>query len=374
MLNLKRKIWVIIGTRPELLKQLPVYYQFVKKFGRKNVILVNSGQHKDFLNFYSKESKIKFDLTLTDLQSTNSLIKNIKKSVEIFYKILATNKPKLVLVQGDTTTAAGCAFAANLAGVTIAHNEAGLRTFDNKNPFPEELNRKLITSVADIHFAPTKLSMKNLIKEGVEKSKIYIVGNSGIDSFFSFLKRRNDDVGQKIIKYAQQNSKKIVFLTAHRREARGKNLDKCFKALKVFFNKNKNFLLVCPEHPNKFALNSINKYLKKLDNFYLTKPLSYLSTCKLIFNSSFVVTDSGGIQEECSSIGVPVVVCREKTERQEVLDLKIGKLTGFNIKNILKVLNWAKKKEVNLKRWKYRPYGDGRASLKIANLVKKLLI
>ena len=374
MLNLKRKIWVIIGTRPELLKQLPVYYQFIKKFGKKNVVLVNSGQHKSFLNFYSKESKIKFDLTLNELQSTKSLTKNIKKSVEIFYKILVTNKPELVLVQGDTTTAAGCAFAANLAGVTIAHNEAGLRTFDNKNPFPEELNRKLITSVSNIHFAPTKLSMMNLVKEGIDRRNIFIVGNSGIDSFFSFLKRKNDDIGKKIIQYAKQNSKKIVFLTAHRREAKGKNLDSCFKALKIFFEENKDLLLVCPEHPNKFASNSINKYLKKLENFYLTKPLSYLSTCKLISNSLFVITDSGGIQEECSTIGVPVVICREKTERQEVLELKIGKLTGFHLNDILKALNWAKKKKVNLKQWKYRPYGNGKASLKIANFIKKILI
>ena len=190
MLNLERKIWVIIGTRPELIKQLPVYYQCVKKFGKKNVVLVNSGQHKNFLNFYSKENQVKFDLILNKLQSTKSLIKNIKKSIKVFYIMLKKNKPKLVVVQGDTTTAAGCAFAANLAGVTIAHNEAGLRSFDNKNPFPEELNRKLISSVSDLHFAPTKLCMTNLVKEGINKKNIFIVGNPGIDSFFSFLKKK----------------------------------------------------------------------------------------------------------------------------------------------------------------------------------------
>ena len=374
MLNLERKIWVIIGTRPELIKQLPVYYQCIKKFGKKNVVLVNSGQHKNFLNFYSKENQVKFDLILNKLQSTKSLIKNIKKSIKVFYIILKKNKPKLVVVQGATTTAAGCAFAANLAGVTIAHNEAGLRSFDNKNPFPEELNRKLISSVSDLHFAPTKLCMTNLVKEGINKKNIFIVGNPGIDSFFSFLKKKNDNIAKKIIQYAKKNSKKIVLLTAHRREARGKNLDKCFKTLKIFFKKNKDLLLVCPEHPNKFASNSINKYLKKLENFYLTKPLSYLSACKLIINSLFVVTDSGGIQEECSTIGVPVVICRKRTERQEVLKLKIGKLTGFKSADILNALCWAKKKGVNLKSWRFRPYGNGKASIEIANIIKKKLV
>ena len=374
MLNLERKIWVIIGTRPELIKQLPVYYQCVKKFGKKNVVLVNSGQHKNFLNFYSKENQVKFDLILNKLQSTKSLIKNIKKSIKVFYILLKKNKPKLVIVQGDTTTAAGCAFAANLAGVTIAHNEAGLRSFDNKNPFPEELNRKLISSVSDLHFAPTKLNKKNLINEGIDKKKIFVVGNPGIDSFLSFLRKKSNQEAEKIINYAATKSKKIVFLTEHRREARGQNIDKWIRTLKIFLQNNKSFLLVCPEHPNKFASNSINKYLKKLENFYLTKPLSYLSTCKLILNSLFVVTDSGGIQEECSTIGVPVVICRKRTERQEVLKLKIGKLTGFKSADILNALCWAKKKGVNLKSWGFRPYGNGKASIEIANIIKKKLV
>ena len=215
--------------------------------------------------------------------------------------------------------------------------------------------------------------MKNLINEGIEKKKIFIVGNPGIDSFFTFLKKKEDSDSKKIFQHAQKNSKKIVLLTAHRREAKGKNLDICFKTLKSFFTKNKDLLLVCPEHPNKFATESINKYLKDLKNFYLTKPLSYLTICKIILNSKFVITDSGGIQEECSSIGVPVVICRKKTERQEVLKLKIGKLTGFNSNKILAALNWGKKKRIDLKQWKHRPYGNGNASVKIINCIKKEL-
>ena len=132
MLNLKRKIWVIIGTRPEYIKQLPVYYECLKKIGKKNVLLVNSGQHKNFLNFYSKENKTRFDIQVNNLQSTKSLTKNIKKSIEIFYQLIRKNNPEIVIVQGDTTSSAAFAYAAKLNGVTVIHNEAGLRTFDKK--------------------------------------------------------------------------------------------------------------------------------------------------------------------------------------------------------------------------------------------------
>ena len=138
---------------------------------------------------YTDSNKIKFDLILNNLQSTSSLIRNLKKSVKVFYNLFQKYKPKIILVQGDTTTAAACAYTANLLGICVAHNEAGLRTFDTQNPYPEELNRKLITSVSDIHFAPTILNKKNLINEGVDEKDIYLVGNPGIDSFFSFLKK-----------------------------------------------------------------------------------------------------------------------------------------------------------------------------------------
>ena len=159
MKNFKRKtICIVIGTRPELIKQISVYNECIKKIGKQNVLLINSGQHREFLDLYIKEKRIKFDISLKNMQSTISLKKNIQKSISVFYKLIKKLRPKIVLVQGDTTTAAGCAYAASLSSSLVAHNEAGLRTFDNKNPYPEELNRKLISSVCDIHFAPTKLN------------------------------------------------------------------------------------------------------------------------------------------------------------------------------------------------------------------------
>ena len=197
IIKYKKKIFIVIGTRPELIKQIPVYYECIKKIGKGNVLLINSGQHKQFLNIYVNEKKIKFDITLKNLQSSKSLKKNIKKSINSFYNLINKFQPKIVLVQGDTTTAAGCAYASSLSGSLIAHNEAGLRTFDNKNPYPEELNRRLISSVSDIHFAPTNLNKNNLINEGVDKNKIFVVGNPGIDSFFYALKKKKNKRSRK---------------------------------------------------------------------------------------------------------------------------------------------------------------------------------
>ena len=256
---------IIIGTRPELIKQIPVYNECIKKIGKQNVLLINSGQHQKFLNLYIKENNVKFDLTLSNMQSTSSLKYNLKKSIDIFYNLIKKINPNIVLIQGDTTTAAGCAYAGSLHGSIIAHNEAGLRTFDNKNPFPEELNRKLITSVSDIHFAPTSLNQKNLTNEGIDKKKIYVVGNPGIDSFLNALKKPSQ-TAKKIINIANKENKKIVFLTAHRRESIGNNFRTLFINLEKFFKKNKEYLLVTSKHPNNFALKYIKKYIENLDN------------------------------------------------------------------------------------------------------------
>ena len=372
IIKYKKKIFIVIGTRPELIKQIPVYYECIKKIGKGNVLLINSGQHKQFLNIYVNEKKIKFDITLKNLQSSKSLKKNIKKSINSFYNLINKFQPKIVLVQGDTTTAAGCAYASSLSGSLIAHNEAGLRTFDNKNPYPEELNRRLISSVSDIHFAPTNLNKKNLINEGVDKNKIFVVGNPGIDSFFYALKKKKTKEAENIITFSQKKNKKIVFLTAHRRESIGKNFENLFKKLKIFFKKNEDYLLITCQHPNKFASRYIKKYLSNLNNSLIFHPFDYFTTCKIIRQSSFVITDSGGIQEECSTIGVPTVVCRKITERKEAEKIGITRVCGFNSNNLFEALNWAKNK-IRKKKWIKRPYGNGNSAKKIAKILSNYI-
>ena len=373
MKKFKRKtICIIIGTRPELIKQISVYNECIKKIGKQNVLLINSGQHRKFLDFYIKEKKINFDITLKNNESTKSLKRNLLHSIDNFYKIFKKIKPNIVLIQGDTTTAAACAYAASLNGLIVAHNEAGLRTYDIKNPYPEELNRKLITSVSNVHFAPTKLNKENLIKEGINKSNIFVVGNPGIDSFISSLKQKPTSHALDIISMSKKEFKKIVFLTAHRRESVGKSFHNLFKLLKIFFDKNNDLLLVTCNHPNRYALKYFEKYLKNLKNIYISKPFDYLTTCKIIQHSSFVITDSGGIQEECATIGVPTVICRKVTERKEAVRLKIAKLTELNNKKLIPTLDWAKNKK-KIKNWREKPYGSGNSAKKITKILLNYL-
>ena len=368
MKNFKRKtICIVIGTRPELIKQISVYNECIKKIGKQNVLLINSGQHREFLDFYIKEKRIKFDISLKNMQSTISLKKNIQKSISVFYKLIKKLRPNIVLVQGDTTTAAGCAYAASLSSSLVAHNEAGLRTFDNKNPYPEELNRKLISSVCDIHFAPTKLNEKNLVNEGVGENKIFVVGNSGIDSFLYAIKQKTTIEAKKVIDFAKKVNKKIILLTAHRRESIGSSFENLFKKLENFLKKNDDYLLVTCTHPNNFASKYIKKYLTKLDNSLISKPFDYFTICKIISVSDFVITDSGGIQEECATIGVPTVVCRKVTERKEAEIIGRAKISSSNNEDIIELLKWAKNKKT--KKWFKRPYGNGNSGKKIAKIL-----
>ncbi|MBK47783.1 MAG: UDP-N-acetylglucosamine 2-epimerase (non-hydrolyzing) [Pelagibacteraceae bacterium] len=373
MKNLKRKsICFVIGTRPELIKQLPVYYECVKIFGKAKTLLINSGQHRNFLDFYIKEKNIKFDLTVKKNESTSSLKKNLLNSIDNFFKIFKRIMPKMVVVQGDTTTAAGCAYAAFLNNITVVHNEAGLRTYNNKHPYPEELNRRFITSFSDIHLAPTLTNKNNLINEGIDKRNIFVVGNPGIDNFLKTLKEKDSKEFQRIISKKNKEFKKIIFLTAHRREGVGKSFKNLFSLLKIFLKKNKDILLITTLHPNCYALRDFKKNLKNLENVYTSKPFDYLTTCKIIESSSFVITDSGGIQEECATIGIPTVICRNTTERIEAIKVGIAKLTKFNNQNLTNTLIWARKKKNN-KIWKSKPYGDGNASSKIVKVLKNHL-
>ena len=187
--------------------------------------------------------------------------------------------------------------------------------------------------------------------------------------------KKNTKKFQKIVSFSNKRFKKIVFLTAHRREAIGKSFKNLFVLLRIFLKKNKDILLVTTLHPNCYVLKDFKKNLKNLNNVYSSKPFDYLTTCKIIKNSFFVITDSGGIQEECASIGVPTVICRSTTERIEAIKIGIAKLTKLNNKNLMNTLYWAKNKNKNKNKilWKNRPYGNGDASIKITNILKEHL-
>ncbi len=366
-------IWVIVGTRPECIKQLPLYLALIKQ-PSLSTSLVGTGQHRELLNNTIKTYGVSLGMSFETMKPGQSLPDLIISVMTGFQKlVIKKGKPGLVIVQGDTTTALAVSIAAFNLGIAIAHNEAGLRTYNLSNPFPEESNRKVISSLASIHFAPTKSSKNNLIKEGINKDIIYVVGNTGIDSLFWAL---NKDCPQAIkVIINKLNEEKVDFglITAHRRESAGKSFENIFSGVRDFLDANKNFKFIYPTHPNGFGQVAAEQVFgKNSKSLNIINPLDYISLVHLIKESKIILTDSGGIQEEAATIGRPTVICREYTERDEAIELGIAKIGTQNRKKIFETLQWAKVNQKNSEIWSNRPFGDGNSGKKIASILSNI--
>lgn len=364
------KIWVVVGTRPEVIKQVPVYWACQNKFGPEKVKLIGTGQHKELLTQALTHFGAQLDANFDIMKPGQSLSKVAASVLERFDEALEKESPDWVIVQGDTTTAAMAALAAFHRKIKIAHNEAGLRSHDLQNPFPEEANRKIISSIADLHFAPTKIAHTALIKENVSPEAIEVVGNTGIDSLHWTLSKPTPKNIGNLLEEIQKNQAEPVLLTAHRRENAGYTMDQWFEELQKFFNDHKELYLVYPIHPNNLARPYAEKYLASLKNACLFEPFNYLETCHLLKSCRFVITDSGGIQEESATLGIPAVVCRKTTERPEGILAGRAKLVNTdNLHNeISAALEWA----INLGRGpEQNLFGDGNAAKKIANILSE---
>ena len=284
-------------------------------------------------------------------------------------KIIEKEKPDIIIVQGDTTSSFACALAGFYNKIPIVHIESGLRTFDKYQPFPEEINRVYIDHIADLCFAPTKSAQENLIKDGISKNKIYITGNTGIDALLWIVNNRMPDEN---IKRLIPDSKKLILLTAHRRENFGRPLERIFSAVKQIAEERSDIVIIYPVHPNPNVKNTAERILEQVRNIILISPVDYPTLAYLLSKSYIVLTDSGGIQEEAPTFGTPVFVLREKTEREEGIKAGISKLLGSNEENIYTEVNKilddpdAYKKMSAIK----NPYGDGSASSKILNCIK----
>jgi UDP-N-acetylglucosamine 2-epimerase (non-hydrolysing) len=371
-------IWVIVGTRPELIKQVPLYRMLLNKFGKTSVGLIGTGQHRELLEQALTHFGEKLDVNLDLMQSgmrlgeTSALIH--KKIEEIIFE----SRPKLIIVQGDTTTAAMTAIAGFHNKVKIVHNEAGLRTYDNMNPYPEEANRRWIGNVADYHFPPTELAKEALLREGVDPSRIWVVGNTGIDAMMWTIKEKPCPAdAQNMINSCNELGLKPVIVTAHRRENDATKMDSWFKSLSDFVNERKDIMLICPMHPNNRAMPSAQKYLGSNDRVWIGPPLDYGSLCHMLKECRFIVTDSGGIQEEAATMAIPTVVCRKVTERMEAVHAGIAKLAEpTDGAEILKAMKWAYEhfnKPVKERIKIQHPFGSGDASVKIADILAKFV-
>lgn len=329
------KIGVIFGTRPEGIKLIPVYKQ-LKKNPHFKTILISTGQHRELLYGALDFFKINPDFDLKVMKEEQSLSELSTLIMQKLDKLLIQEKIEGVVVQGDTTSAMIASLIAYYHKLKIFHVEAGLRTGNKYSPFPEEINRRIITQVSDIHFTPTSLSEDNLKKENIY-GDIVVTGNTIVDSLIYakdlilYNKKYYEDLFGNVFK----EKKKLILVTIHRRENYENHIDNILNAIRILAKKHKDYLFAFPRHMNPFILRKTDEYLKSEENIYLLDALKYDEFLYLLMNSYIVMSDSGGVQEEAPSFNIPVLIIRDFTERPELIISKGGILCGTETESII---------------------------------------
>lgn len=370
-----KKVLVIFGTRPEAIKMAPLVHSLSSDEAINHKVCV-TGQHKEMLNQVLNLFNIEPDYNLEIMKPGQSLEDITANILLRLKKVLDDFKPDLILVHGDTTTTLSASLSAFYNHIDVAHVEAGLRTGNIYSPWPEEANRKITSLISKYHFAPTESSKQNLINESVPESDIIVTGNTVIDSLFwiveNFLDK--DDINSKLEEKFRfiDFEKKLILVTGHRRESFGGGFERICSALKEISKKHKDIQIVYPVHMNPNVSSVVNKTLGNLKNLFLIEPQEYLEFCFLMRKSYMVLTDSGGIQEEAPSLGKPVLVLRDISERPEAITAGTVKLVGTDKELIIKEVSSLltnKKKYVSMSK-AHNPYGDGKASSRIINFIK----
>jgi UDP-N-acetylglucosamine 2-epimerase (non-hydrolysing) len=367
----KVKVITIFGTRPEAIKMAPLVKELEKKEQIDNKVCVTA-QHREMLDQVLELFDIKPDFDLNIMKTKQSLTGITTRVLEGLEEIFEKEKPDLVLVHGDTTTTFAGALAAFYQKIKIGHVEAGLRTYDKYFPFPEEMNRKLTGAVADMHFAPTSGSKMNLLKEGVDEKAIFVTGNTVIDAM-EFTVEDRYVFSNEELNNVNYDNKKIVMVTAHRRENWGKGIDNICNALKTIVENNEDVELVYLVHLNPIVKDAVYKILGGVKGVHLLPPLDTKETHNLMNKCYMVMTDSGGLQEEAPHLGKPVLVLRDVTERPEAVKSGTVKLVGTDVDTIVKEANKLirNSKEYDNMSKAINPYGDGNASQRIVACILK---
>jgi len=329
------KVSIIFGTRPEAIKMA----MLIKAFKSRKELQLSvcfTGQHKEMVLPLIDFFDLTIDYSLNIMRPNQTLAGLTAISFEALDAYLDEAKPDIVLVQGDTTTAMCAATAAFYRKIRIGHIEAGLRTFDIKSPFPEEFNRQIISKISDLHFAPTEQAVNNLNEEGVDSSSIFLTGNTVIDALFFTQKKLSNDKKKYTFETSWLvNDKPFILITGHRRENFGQGFENICFAIKELSLKYPNYNFVYPVHLNPNVQEPVNKILSTQENICLLSPLDYLQFVSLLSSCYFVLTDSGGIQEEAPSLGKPVLVMRDSTERQEAISAGVAILVGTDKNKII---------------------------------------
>jgi UDP-N-acetylglucosamine 2-epimerase (non-hydrolysing) len=362
---LTRTILFIFGTRPEAIKLSPLIL-YLRRFPEVySVRVCVTAQHRGMLDQVLDAFGIHPDYDLDLMQSGQSLLQSASRIISALEPVFAGAKPDLVIVQGDTTTTFCGALAAFYSGVPVAHVEAGLRTGDLRQPFPEELNRVLASRLATLHFAATQQAAGNLAEEGITRN-VWVTGNTGIDAVLQIRDRLDSGEAATPPVPLHPRGTRLILVTAHRRESFGEGFERICRALAVIAER-PDVHLIFPVHPNPNVQEPVNRNLRSHPNITLLEPLDYVEFVDMMRRAHIILTDSGGIQEEGPSLGKPILVLREKTERPEAVAAGTVKLVGSDPERIVAetMLLLDRPEEYRRMSRIHNPYGDGRASERI---------
>ena len=371
------KILTIFGTRPEAIKLAPVLKELEKHPEIVSHVCVTA-QHREMLDQVLELFEIQPDFDLDLMRNDQSLFDITARGLRDLQRVLEEERPDVVLVQGDTTTAFVASVAAFYLKIKIGHVEAGLRTEDKYNPFPEEMNRRLADVLSDLYFAPTNRAADNLAREGIAEDNVFVTGNTVIDALLWMVGKQSAPLRQEELerlfgeKYGLElNEKRIILVTGHRRESFGKGFENICQGLKLAAEHNPGVQIVYPVHMNPNVREPVYRILGGVKNVHLIEPLDYTHFVFLMQRAYLILTDSGGIQEEAPSLGKPVLVMREKTERPEAIEAGVAKLVGTESERIFRETQRLLSDKVEYERMAHaaNPFGDGKAAERIVQVL-----
>lgn len=368
----KKNILVVFGTRPEVIKLAPVIIELRKYPQKYNVVICNTEQQKELSNQTLAYFDLKADINLDVMRPDQTLIEVQTRILSALDRVYSENNFDATIVQGDTMTVLCGALASFYNKIPVFHVEAGLRSYDIYEPFPEEVMRQMTTRVAELNFAPTEKNRQALLKENIDDAKIHVVGNTVIDALFCLSDETLKTAEKFYISNGINIDDKLVLITAHRRENHGERIDRIIDAIKYLVEKFTDHTFIIPVHPNPNVKIKIHERLGEYNNVKLLTPLDYPYLVYLMKNAKLILTDSGGIQEEAPSFGCPTLVMRYETERQEGIDAGVSTLVGADYEKIIslseKILSdtWE-----NTRLKATNPYGDGTSAKQILDIMDK---
>lgn len=362
-----KKVMLVFGTRPEAIKMCPLVNELKSRQNIQTKVCV-TGQHRQMLDIVLEAFSVVPDYDLSVMKDKQTLFDITTNILNKIKEVLEAERPDVVLVHGDTSTTFVTALACFYLQIPVGHVEAGLRTYNINSPYPEEFNRQAVSIVSKYNFAPTELSRENLVREGKNPDSIYVTGNTAIDALKTTIK---EDYTHKELEWAKDS--RLIMITAHRRENLGEPMKNMFRAIKRIINEYPDIKAIYPIHMNPLVRETANEILRDCDRIKIIEPLDVLDFHNFLNASYLILTDSGGIQEEAPSMGKPVLVMRDTTERPEGIKAGTLKLVGTDEETIYKEFKLLLENEEEYKKMSHasNPYGDGFACRRIADILEK---